>query len=330
MSTRKRKSEGDCGRVTKKNKSDEVNNIKDLINLSYSRKFFRNLDMLMLWKITPLLEQLDNLIGMDSLKESIFYQVLYYLQKMHTQNNNEYLHTVIYGAPGCGKTTVAKILGNIYKEMGILSPEGRFTIAYRDDLIAGYLGQTSIKTKKLLNSCIGGVLFIDEVYALGPKENDKDSFAKEAVDTITGFLSEHKNDFCCIIAGYEEEVNSCFFSMNRGLQRRFPWVHKINPYSSKELYEILVKMVDENNWTITADENSVIELIERNKDYFKNGGGDIETFLTRCKMMHSHRVFRLPKNVKFILIKEDLDKAINFIKKNNKIETKGPPEHMYM
>ena len=95
--------------------------------------------------------------------------------------------------------------------MGILSKNGPFRIAHRDDFIAGYLGQTAIKTTKLLNSCLGGVLFIDEVYALGSGQEDKDSFSKEAIDTITGFLSDHKNDCCVIIAGYEKEIEDCFF-----------------------------------------------------------------------------------------------------------------------
>ena len=86
---------------------------------------------------------------------------------MHKKNKEEeYLHTMIYGPPGCGKTTVAKIIGKIYQGLGILSRKGTFKIAYRDDFIAGYLGQTAIKTQKLLKSSIGGVLFIDEVYAL--------------------------------------------------------------------------------------------------------------------------------------------------------------------
>jgi hypothetical protein len=81
-------------------------------------------------------------------------------------------------------TSVAKILGNIYKNTGILSKDGKFKIGYRDDFVGEYLGQTATKTRKFLNSCLGGVLFIDEVYSLGPGQKDKDSFSKEAIDTI--------------------------------------------------------------------------------------------------------------------------------------------------
>jgi SpoVK/Ycf46/Vps4 family AAA+-type ATPase len=308
-----------------------VNSIRDLIELSRSFKFYRNLDIVMLWRIAPYLQELDSLIGMESLKESIFYQVIYYLQGMHTKNNEEYLHTVIYGPPGCGKTTVSKIIGKIYQALNILSSNGIFKVAYRDDFVAGYLGQTSTKTKKLLQSCIGGVLFIDEVYSLAPRGNDKDSFSKEAIDTITGFLSEHKNDFCCIVAGYEEDVQNCFFSMNRGLERRFPWVHRIEEYKSKELFNIFKKMVNNIGWDTSFDEKFLVTIFDDNKELFKNAGGDIETFLTKCKMFHAKRVFSLGKEHKFVLSKDDINKSLEFMKKNNnKIKQVLPPEHMYL
>jgi SpoVK/Ycf46/Vps4 family AAA+-type ATPase len=308
-----------------------ANSITDLIEIGKSIKFYKNLDTVMLWRITPYLEELNKLVGMESLKETIFYQVIYYLQGMHTKGRNEeYLHTAIYGPPGCGKTTVAKVIGKIYQCLNVLSPTGTFKIAYRDDFIAGYLGQTAIKTKKLLNSCIGGVLFIDEVYSLAPRSNDRDSFSKEAIDTLTGFLSEHKNDFCCIVAGYEEEIRNCFFAMNQGLERRFPWIHTIPEYKSKELYNIFMKMIREMQWDTSFDEKFLTDIFDRNKDLFKDMGGSLETFATKCKMFHSKRVFNMSKEHKFILNKNDVDKALDYMRKNNKVKDDGPPEGMYL
>lgn len=308
----------------------QVHCLKDLVELSSSLKFYKNLDIVMLWRIAPYLQELDKMIGMDSLKETVFYQIIYYLQGMHAKNKNEeYLHTVIYGPPGCGKTTISKIIGKIYQAMNVLSPNGKFRVAYRDDFVSGYLGQTSAKTKKLLDSCIGGVLFIDEVYSLAPRSNDRDSFAKEAIDTLTGFLSEHKNDFCCIVAGYEDEIQNCFFAMNKGLERRFPWVHRIPEYKSKELYQIFLKMVKDIEWDISFDEKFLTGIFEKHKDMFRNAGGDIETFLTKCKMFHSRRVFSLGKEHKFILSKEDVKQAMEFLEKNNKPKDDKPPDHMY-
>ena len=227
-------------------------------------------------------------------------------------------------------TEVAKIIGKIYQSMGILSRSGPFKIVHRDDFVAEYLGQTAIKTKKLLKSCLGGVMFIDEVYSLAPVRSDRDSFAKAAIDTLTGFLSEHKNDFCCIAAGYEENVRGCFFGMNQGLERRFPWVHTITEYSSVELSEIFLKMVNDIEWEYSLEIKQVSEIIEKNKDLFKHAGGDIETFLSKCKMMHSRRVFSLGNEHKFVLTMDDLEQAIEYIRVHKKENNDKPPDGMFM
>jgi stage V sporulation protein K len=296
-----------------------VHSIRDLIEIGTSIKFYKNLDTIMLWRLSPYLKLLDQMIGMQKLKETVFFQVIYYLQNMHVRNKNEeYLHTLILGGPGVGKTQVSKIIGKIYQAMGILSKNGPFKIAHRDDFIAEYLGQTAIKTKKLLNSCIGGVLFIDEVYSLAPTRSDRDSFSKEALDTLTAFLSEHKNDFCCIAAGYKEDVQNCFFAMNKGLERRFSWIHEIEDYSSMDLAHIFMKMVKEIKWDVSFEIKVVADIFEKNKKMFKHFGGDVETFISKAKMMHSRRVFALSNEHKFILTKEDLIASIEYIKKNNK------------
>ena len=302
--------------VLKLENAPPVNSIHDLIELGKSIRFYKNLDTIMLWRITPYLEKLDKMIGMKSLKESILYQVLYYLKGFHTRNKNEeYLHTMIMGPPGHGKTLVARIIGEIYQAMGILSPAGPFKIAYRDDFVAGYLGQTAIKTRKLLESCIGGVLFVDEVYSLGPGKEDKDSFSKECMETITAFLSEHKNDFCFIGAGYEEDIKKCFFNGNKGLERRFQWNHTIDKYDEGDLADIMIKMVKEMQWQIGMDKNEIKEFIKKDMKLFKNAGGDIETFLSKCKMVHAKRVFALDPEHMYVLTKKDLENALEIMKK---------------
>ena len=271
--------------VFKLSNAPSANSISDLIEIGKSIKLYKNIDTVMLWRITPYLEQLDKMIGMKSLKESVFYQAIYYIKGMHTLNkNDEYLHTLIMGLPGHGKTEVAKIIGKIYQSMGILSSTGPFKIAYRDDFIAEYLGQTAIKTRKLLESCLGGILFVDELYSLGPGDKDRDSFSKEALDTLTGFLSEHKNDFCFMGAGYEEDIKRCFMGGNKGLERRFQWIHKIDKYSPDELSDIAMKMIKDMKWQISMDKKDIVEIIKKEKDLFKHAGGDVETFLSKMKM----------------------------------------------
>jgi SpoVK/Ycf46/Vps4 family AAA+-type ATPase len=293
-----------------------VHSIQDLIELGKSSRFYKNIDTIMLWRITPYLEKLDKMIGMQTLKESILYQVMYYLKGFHLKNKNEeYLHTMIMGPPGHGKTKIARIIGMLYQAMGVLSPAGPFKVAYREDFVAGYLGQTAIKTKKLLESCIGGVLFVDEVYSLGPGQTGKDIFSKECMETITAFLSKHKNDFCFIGAGYEDDIKKCFFSGNKGLERRFQWIHKIDKYDEGHLADIMIKMIKEMDWQICLNKDEIIRVIKKDIKMFKNAGGDIETFLSKCKMAHAKRVFELDPVHMFVLTKKDLENSLELVKK---------------
>jgi len=298
----------------------EVKDIKSLIEIAQRKINYQNIDSKILFNILPELIKLDNMVGMEKLKQTIFYQIIYYLQNMHKKGQNEYLHTVITGLPGSGKTSVAEILGKIYKNLGILSKNGSFTVAKREDFIAPYLGQTAIKTRVLLESCVGGVLFIDEAYSLGPGQKDRDSFSKEAIDTINLFLSEHKNDFCCIIAGYEDEIRKCFLDVNKGLERRFQWIHRIDSYDEKHLAKIMIKMIHDINWSVILSVDELAEIIKPQIENFKNFGGDIENFLSKCKIMHAKRVFSLDDRHKCILTKEDLESAFKLLKKDDKEE----------
>jgi hypothetical protein len=229
-------------------------------------------------------------------------------------------------------TTIANIIGKLYKNLGILSSNGEFKTASRDQLCGQYLGQSAPKTKKFLQSCLGGVMFIDEAYSLGPGKADSDSFSKEVIDTMCGFLSEHKTNFCCIIAGYEKQIKSCFFSVNPGLERRFPWIHTIEEYNNDDLTEIFLKMIKDCKWFIdeSVDKKYLNDFFKNNKDLFKNAGGDIETFISKCKMIHSKRVFGLDKKLKFILSKEDIKNTLELLKMH-KLDKKedSPPMFMY-
>ena len=212
-------------------------------------------------------------------------------------------------------TTIAKIIGEMYKEMGVLSNNsGIFKVAKRDDFVAEFLGQTAIKTRKLLESCIGGVLFIDEVYALGPGEGDTDSFSKEAIDTLNAFLSENAHSFCCIIAGYEEEVKRCFFSVNKGLERRFQWVHKIQSYTEEELSMIFFKILASNGWETNIDIAYISKWIKKSPALFKNFGGDMQNLVFKCKITHAQRIISEVKPQRFMITTTDFDNAVGLLK----------------
>lgn len=213
-------------------------------------------------------------------------------------------------------TSVARIIGEIYKQMGVLSQDGIFKIAKREDFVAEYLGQTAIKTKKLLTSCLGGVLFIDEVYALGPGEKDSDSFSKEAIDTLNVFLSENSQSFCCIVAGYEDDVKRCFFSVNQGLERRFQWVHRIDNYTNEELADIFYKIVGDIGWLHNIPREKLVNLLTRNENHFKKFGGDIEKFISKCKMCHAKRIFGEENPERLVLTMDDLNEAVKLLEPN--------------
>ncbi len=272
-----------------------------------------NINMKALHNIKLPLMDLQNMIGMKSIKENIVDQILYFVQDLHniSPDNADYLHTVICGPPGTGKTEVAKIMGKIFSNLGILK-KNVFKKVTRDDLVAGFLGQTAIKTKDVIKECLGGVLFIDEAYALGNAEK-RDSFSKECIDTICEALSDHKKDLMCIIAGYEHELKDCFFSFNPGLESRFTWKFTIDDYDHKELLQIFEKKIKEAGWDVKEPLED--GWFEKNKPYFKYYGRDMETLFSKVKIAHSRRVFCLAKEEKTKINKADLEKGFDMYKK---------------
>lgn len=294
-----------------------IDNLIDLINLCdkypLADNVEYNINMKSLHLIKPSLLELQDMIGMQSIKENIVDQILYFIQDLHntSPNNADYMHAVIYGPPGTGKTEVAKIMGKIFSNLGMLK-KNVFKKVTRDDLVAGYLGQTALKTKDVIKECLGGVLFIDEAYALGNKEK-RDSFSKESIDTICEALSDHKKDLMCIIAGYEQELKDCFFSYNPGLESRFTWKFKIDNYNSNELRLIFEKQIYDNNWSLK--ENLTDEWFDKNKEFFTYFGRDMETLFSKVKIAHSRRVFCLPKEEKTKISIKDLEKGFDIYKK---------------
>jgi hypothetical protein len=206
---------------------------------------------------------------------------------------NDLKHMVIIGPPGCGKTVLARIIAKICLHLGICIND-KFKVVKRQDLIGEYLGHTAIKTQKVIDEAYGGVLFIDEAYSLGNRDKNTDSFSKECIDTLNQNLTERKGEFICIIAGYEEELETNFFSINPGLKRRFPFVYKIEKYSSIQLLEILLLKISLIEWKIKKETITWIKTTDYFKDKldnFPHYAGDIETLLFNIKIEHGKRVF---------------------------------------
>jgi SpoVK/Ycf46/Vps4 family AAA+-type ATPase len=313
-----------------------IHSISDLITLIETYPFDEtkeyNIDLEALHKIKEPLEELQGMIGMNSLKENIIDQILFYIQKLHLSTKNttypniDFMHTVIYGPPGTGKTEIAKIIGKIFAKLGILK-KGTFTKVTRSDLIAGYLGQTALKTQDVIKDSLDGVLFIDEAYSLGNSEK-RDSFSKECIDTLCEALSDHRDNLMVIIAGYENELNECFFNYNQGLQSRFTWRFKTDNYTAEDLHKIFLKKVKDSGWSIAENHSITTEWFEKNKVYFKFFGRDIETLFAKTKIAHSRRVFCLPETEKKKLTKTDLDKGLDIYLKNEDIQNRKSKEEL--
>jgi SpoVK/Ycf46/Vps4 family AAA+-type ATPase len=304
----------------------EINDISDILKLTdrYQNdpavKY--NINMKALHDIREPLQELNNMIGMTDLKSNIVDQILYFVQDLHKSNlsSGDFMHTVIYGSPGTGKTEIAKIMGKIYSKIGILK-KGTFKKVTRSDMIAGYLGQTALKTRDVIKEALGGVLFIDEAYALGNPEK-RDSFSKECIDTLCEALSDNKEELMVIIAGYEKELKDCFFNYNQGLDSRFTWRFKTDDYTAEDLYQIFLKKVKDIGWDIDTDSKITVEWFKNNKDYFRFYGRDIETILAKTKIAHSRRVFCKPENEKKKINLKDLDKGLQIYLKNDDVKSR--------
>jgi len=295
-----------------------IESIDDLLKIIKDNPLDRmieyNINMKALHNIKKPLIDLNNMIGIKELKVSIVDQLLFYIQEFNSKSakQQDYMHTVIYGPPGTGKTEIAKIIGNIFSKLGVLK-KNVFKKVTRSDLIAGYLGQTAIKTKDVINECLDGVLFIDEAYALGNEEK-RDSFAKECIDTLCEALSDHHDKLMVIVAGYKKELQECFFKYNQGLDSRFTWRYNTDQYNAEELKMIFEKKVKDYGWKM--NDTVKISWFENNKEHFKFFGRDMEVLFSKTKIAHSRRVFCKPKEEKTIITLDDMKNGFKLYLKN--------------
>jgi len=228
--------------------------------------------------LPELLAELNEMIGLNKVKTKvnnlITYQKVQKLRKKHGLNIVKgTLHLAFTGKPGTGKTTVARIVGRIYKQIGLLSC-GHFMEVSRTDLIAGYQGQTALKVKKIMEKAKGGVLFIDEAYSI--TENDhSDSYGRECLTELTKALEDYRDDLVVIVAGYTEPMNK-FFQSNPGLKSRFNTFIEFDDYTADELEEILTMMCKNNDYILSAEarkkiKHALINQVASKDEHFANG-----------------------------------------------------------
>lgn len=228
--------------------------------------------------LPELLEDLNELVGLQKVKQEVNDLVTYQrVQKMRRDQGlfsvKSTMHMAFTGNPGTGKTTVARIVGRIYKQLGLLS-KGHFLEVSRTDLIAGYQGQTALKVKKVIDSIKGGVLFIDEAYSI--TENDhSDSYGRECLTELTKALEDYRDDLVVIVAGYTEPMNK-FFESNPGLKSRFNKFIDFDDYNENELYDIFSKICTQNDYIVNDLAKMKIERIMKKSvdskgEQFANG-----------------------------------------------------------
>src|SRR5207342_1352881 len=200
--------------------------------------------------LAELLAELDELIGLTAVKAEIHRQVA--VLRVETLRSKAGLksptitrHLVFDGNPGTGKTTVARLVGGIYRALGLLS-KGQLVEVDRSELVAGYLGQTAVKTAEVVSSAIGGVLFIDEAYSL-----TGDQYGEEAVDTLVKEMEDHRDDLVVIVAGYPAPME-VFVAANPGLASRFRTTITFDDYTDDELVQILTRLTAAADYTLGA------------------------------------------------------------------------------
>jgi SpoVK/Ycf46/Vps4 family AAA+-type ATPase len=202
------------------------------------------------------LKKLDGLVGLTNVKKEIANLASFLTLQVRRGETNTFQgkHYVFTGNPGTGKTTVARIMADVFRTLGVVA-RGQLVEADRSKLVAGYSGQTAIKTNQLIDTAMGGVLFIDEAYTL--KSNDGDSFGAEAIDTLLKRLEDDRGKFICIVAGYTEQMHD-FIDSNPGLKSRFTQTIHFDDYTPDELTRIFLNLAEAKQFKVDATTESAI------------------------------------------------------------------------
>ncbi len=215
--------------------------------------------------LKELLQELDRMVGLHSVKQAIREIIDSQLANQRLRaagmlraDETETRHMLFTGNPGTGKTTVARLVGQIFKALGLLQ-KGQFVEVDRSKLVAGYVGQTALKTGEVIKSALDGVLFIDEAYALSRSESSND-FGREAIDTLVPMMENYRDRLVVILAGYSREMEQ-FIEANSGIASRVAYKIEFPDYNGYELYQIFLNMSQRDGWICPDDVQVRLEVI---------------------------------------------------------------------
>ena len=252
------------------------------------------------------LESLNHLIGLTTVKKEIseitdLAAIQQKRKEVGLPVSNISYHLVFTGNPGTGKTTVARLVAQIYKELGILS-KGHLIEASAKDLIAGYVGQTAIKTGELLAKAYGGVLFIDEAYTLVDKNGQ--GYGQEAIDTLLKEMEDHRDDLVVIVAGYDEPMEQ-FIESNPGLKSRFNRFIHFEDYTANEMYEIFCKLCAQNEYSVEEAAGVIIQnylsIISQDHDSDFANARTVRNVFETIIAKQASRIASKPRKTKAVL-----------------------------